>query len=198
MKKILLILLIFTLCLVGCQPAEPPAENDSPDAVALLHEGQEAAATNPDAVYPKIHFYFLDNHHKTIDNAEELSEATAWLSDNQKENEVEISVWFASDFSSQHDFGSERANLKSIEDVREFRKNLNTASKEYHDELVEQNMGLLADFKYNSVSHIDYSPSVIMYINANEITMEKLEALSSSDAVTSICLSFVPEEVTAD
>lgn len=156
-----------------------------------------------DNPFNKIHFYFTDPDNATIDDRTELVEAINKLGDNgialastqatsSNANEIKITVQFESNYFSTSEyksFASERENLDSIEEVREFRQRLNSYSKEYHNSLASANIQLLSGLEYNSVEYIDYSPYVIVNIDANKVDVDDLILMAESDSVVSVSLA---------
>ncbi len=148
-------------------------------------------------IYNKIHFYMDNEEHHTIDSPTELCNALSSLANiktrNQKSgNDVELTVQFQSNFMNTQiykDFLTERDDLKSIPEARDFRERLNTYSKNYHDIIYDNNAYLLSSFENTDFVHIDYSPFAVCTINLEQINSEQLTNLASLDEVMNICIS---------
>lgn len=161
--------------------------------------------------YNKLHFYFGEQEHTTIDNEEELFEATNNLiSKNEisrsavntntivNSDEIEITIQFASDFTQTEkyiEFLKERETLKSIEDVRDFRRRLNAYSKEYHEALATKNAKYISDFACSSSYNIAYSPFTVMKVDSKNINAEELLKLCNLDNIKHISLDYERETV---
>lgn len=159
-------------------------------------------------IYNKIHFYFGESEHDTIDNLDELTEATELLNrsnyDNnayninnltETHNEVQMTVQFESDFmqtEAYKNFSEERNTLKTMDEVRDFRRRLNTYSKQYHKGLIDANIQTLSKVNYTELKAVDYSPFVVMNISAEDVAAEALQELALNDKVCGISLSYEP------
>ena len=107
-----------------------------------------------DNPYHKIHFYFDDQAHATIDSAAELAAATASVKGNnavatmavEEEENVYITVQFASDYMETPEYGVFKAALERNQPV-EMRDTVktqrNTFSKSYHAAIIEERQTFL-------------------------------------------------------
>ncbi len=160
--------------------------------------------------YTKIHFNFNNKNHYTIDNYDELTEATADLctlsnhvsgysrnTNTPSEESIQMTIQFQSGFMQTEEylsFSRERSTLDSIEEVRDFRSRLNSFSKTYHSNLIEQNLNTIDDVEYDSINVIDYSPFVLLSIDVATIDVVTLEYLCQCDNIESISLGYESEE----
>jgi len=169
--------------------------NDSNDSIHI--EDMSEIDNN----YNKIHFYFNEEAHTTIDDNGELSSALSVLKNDQasrnasttEKEDLYVTVEFESDFMSTKAyqmFSLERDSIDDSQDVLDFRKRLNAYSKEYHANLVEKNLKLLSNLNYQSVEAIEYSPFVTLTIDSADLTVSSLKALSDSSLVENISLSY--------
>ena len=168
--------------------------------------------------YNKLHFYFDVEEHGTIDDVGELEKAidaipkpeanqgketgisTYNLNNNtQESNEVTITVEFESDFMETEkyiEYSEQRAELETSEDVLAFRESLNSYSKEYHEELIEECLDELEVLEYTEIEAIGYSPFVTLKVDAANLDVETLEYLSECENIENISVEYepVPEE----
>lgn len=158
-----------------------------------------STVTNP---YEKIHVYtFQDdqNEYSTINNASELSTAIQALKTyatnstalQNVDSDIRITVEFESHFSETEEFISFRNQLdeaKSITEVREIRKSLNSFSKKYHTALVKANISLLNALEYDSIDEIGYSPFVILETTQDTVRADSLVDLAGNNSVMNISL----------
>ncbi|MBQ8288584.1 MAG: S8/S53 family peptidase [Clostridia bacterium] len=160
--------------------------------------------------YNKIHFHFNNENHYTIDDRDELTEATNDLSalsnsvsdysrnsDNQSDVSIEMTVQFESGFMQTEEylsFSRERSTLDCIEEIRDFRSRLNSFSKTYHSNLIQQNLNTIDDIEYDSINAIDYSPFVLLSIDAATVDVQTLEYLCQCDNIESVSLGYECEE----
>jgi hypothetical protein len=170
---------------------------------ALALDIIESGALTPanDNPYHKIHFYFDDQAHATIDSAAELAEATASVKGNnavatmaveEEEENVYITVQFASDYMETPEYGVFKAALERNQPV-EMRDTVktqrNTFSKSYHAAIIEENMPLLADIPYTAESPIDYSPFVTLTVPAVQLDVNVLAEVAENDNILHLSLT---------
>ncbi len=185
-KRIIAIILIVTVCisLNSC-------------FVAFANDLNTEETVQYQSIYNKLHFYFGNAKHETIDSYKELSEATSlavnYISNynlTYRTNEsVSITVEFKSGFmdtDAYKQFAEERASLNSVEDIRDFRGRLNEFSRLYHTKIVESNTGHLSKISYTNIDHIDYSPFVVLTTSVQELSADSLVSLARYDDVMNI------------
>ena len=200
MKKVLSIILSLVMLLsmsVTAFATDATVKIESEDKVVFFD-------SETDNTYNKLHFYFDNPDNATIDDMNELIEATSKLTNSNAElasaqtastrslDEVKITVQFESDFMSTSEyksFAKERDNLDSIEEIRDFRERLNSFSKEYHNIIASENLALLNDLDYNSVEYIEYSPYVIVNVDADKVDASDLLLVAESEDIVSISVA---------
>lgn len=161
-------------------------------------------------IYNKIHFCLDNDEYDIIDDAEELTEATEYLisvdqtkhlneissvTENEIFDDIHMIVEFESSFHQTDEFinlSKERNNITSHEDVLDYRIRLNTYSKQYHRDLIEQNMDILSKQERSSVEVIDYSPFVVLRMNTDNVDPLTLTYVCESDNIENIYISFEP------
>lgn len=169
-----------------------------------------ATNSNP---YNKLHFYFETLEHGTIDDSEELEDAVQCVMEHNSDgstyssvvresavNEIDMIVEFKSDFMNTERYAElmeMRENAKTSEEVLQFRKALNSYSKEYHGQIVNSNLQLLSMLECIEIKTMEYSPFVIVAIDSDNLNTEVLEALCISENVAQISLRYEPEIVQA-
>ena len=170
-------------------------------------------AVTQDTVYNKIHFYNENSDHEMIDSKQELQEATEAMivtaerynamamdaesaltdeEDSTSAEEICITVQFDSDYFKTDEFiafSEERNSVRSIEDVRDFRRRLNDYSKEYHAELVRQKLPLASGLDYYKAEIVGYAPFVNFSVLPENLTAEALLEVACSEDVLNISLS---------
>lgn len=160
--------------------------------------------SNVDNVYNKIHFYFDSEENATIDDMVELKTATEKLtatkqnkaktndSNIQNINELKITIQFESDFMDTAEykaFSIERDELDSWDQIHEFRERLNSFSKDYHKNLVNQNIDSLASLEYNDIEPIEYSPFVIIRVDSDKVDADALLDFAESENIVNVSLA---------
>lgn len=156
--------------------------------------------------YNKLHFYFDNEEHATIDSKAELTSAMSALATRTAEYEIynaqnsddfnddlHITVEFTSDFTSTDAylaFAEEAQNLTTSEEVLDFRQRLNAFSLKYHTALVNKNLDYLSVFGDTTVQTSTYSPFVTLIIEPDDLTEQSLTALCSTNDVANISLSY--------
>ncbi len=145
--------------------------------------------------FQKIHVYMGDSEYSTIDSREELESAlkdvNKYFSEMIEIDYCEISVSFASDLMNTEkykEFMRERDRLGTIESVRNWRQRLNTYSKEYHEQIVNDNKESLLILGYTEFNHTEYSPLVFMSVPLKNLSSDVFTELILNDSITSICL----------
>lgn len=194
-KKLIAILLTVSLFLASFGGIGVLAEeNAAPD--------NETATV--DNSYNKIHFYFNNEDHTVIDSSAELQEAVSDITSSAKirgrsgeptNSEIDVTVEFASDFmetDAYRSFSQERANIDSIEELRDFRQRLNAYSKTYHNELIAKNIDSLDGLEYSECEAIGYSPFVTLKMDIGDISTSALCELSEMETVEHISLQYEP------
>lgn len=163
-------------------------------------ESDEIIVDTENNEYEKVHFYFDKEEYYTIENFDELDQAVKYIVDEfPVENDdfaeydsYQITISFFSDFTNTEEFkefADERKSLSSIKEVREFRERLNGYSKQFHDDLIDKGIDLLANINYFDITHIDYSPYVVLKIFPNDLEICALIELVQDDFITSISIS---------
>lgn len=199
MKKIIASLLVFVYVFIsfGIQPVS-----------ATVGDNLVMSLTVNENVFNKLHFYVdADEQHHTIDNYDELKCAVDGISikdtsivlcdnsDNNTNDCLEVTVEFASDFMQTEqylEFSAERQNLNSMEEVREFRKKLNSYSKIYHENLINQNVHTLQDMEYVEMTTIQYSPFVVLTMEPEQLDTDVFTELCYRDNVKHISVGYPP------
>ena len=178
-------------------------------------------AVTQDTVYNKIHFYNENSDHEMIDSKQELQEATeamivtaerynaiamdaeSALTDEEDSASAEalcITVQFDSDYFKTDEFiafSEERDSVRSMEDVRDFRRRLNAYSKEYHAELVRQKLPLASGLDYYKAEIVGYAPFANFSVLPEDLTAEALLNVACSEDVLNISLSCASQTATA-
>lgn len=152
--------------------------------------------------YNKIHFYFSNEDHTVIDSSMELQEAVGSIlpatgamarSGVQADNEIVVTVEFASDFmetATYLSFSNERANIDSIEELHSFRQRLNEYSEEYHADLISENIDSLDILEYAEYEVIGYSPFVTLKMDSSDISASDLRELSEMENIVNVSLEY--------
>lgn len=155
-------------------------------------------------IYNKIHFYFDSEDNSTIDDLNELSDATDKLSEvsntkvkstnakDQSTNELKITIQFESDFMDTNEykaFSNERGELDEWDEIHEFRERLNSFSKEYHEQIISENLDFIADLEYNAIETIEYSPFVILKVDSDKVDVETLLAFANCENIVNVSLA---------
>lgn len=200
MKKTIVVFLTLVLLLTQLTSMTYPTETDSSsisnDTVV------SASARSP---YEKIHVYTHqddENDYSCIKNESELSTAlhalksyTASLASAKTlqtdQSDIRITVEFESGFSETEEYITFRDQLskaKSIAEVREIRKKLNSFSKKYHAELIKSNAKLLSAMEYDTIDEVGYSPFVVMETMQDTLEISNLIALAGNNTVTNISI----------
>ncbi len=147
----------------------------------------------------------VENKYSYIDDEKELDSAIdnmeKYLKKYDRVDEpILVTVEFNSDFTNTLEykkFCEERSCLKSIEEVRDFRKRLNSFSKKYHREENERNISLLKDFKYSEIDVIDYSPFVVMKTDRTNILSKELMSFAKNNKISNISFN-LSEDLSED
>lgn len=181
-------------------------------AININESSAEETVGNNENVYNKIHFYFDESEHGTIDDIDELESAVLSVSaqdgvallvntdvNQDIENEITVTIEFASDFMETEQyiaFSNERETIDSPEELLDFRKRLNGFSKEYHEELILQNVDILSVLDYTEIESIGYSPFVVLKMDGNDLEVGSIITLCESEDIENISLGYevVPEE----
>ncbi len=155
--------------------------------------------------YNKIHFYFDNEEYITINDEQELLDATSIIKTNHSNhvsshntnsvsNEIDniyVTVEFESNFMKTDkflNFFEERQNLNSRQKILEFRKKLNTYSDEYHNELIQKNIATLSILDYTSIQQIKYTPFVTANIIPDGSTFYSLQSLCQCENINNISI----------
>ncbi|MBQ8408380.1 MAG: S8/S53 family peptidase [Clostridia bacterium] len=202
-KKIILTMLSMILIVALCQNTVAFAV----DSIGNITE-EEIVVNN---VYNKLHFYLNEEQYYTIDSYAELVDATdyaiyhaseyAILSENSRGSEIstyQITVEFDSGFMDTEYYKAlmaERETITTIDGVRDFRSRLNSFSKTYHTQLIQNNMNMLNAVDYESASPVGYSPFVILDTEVENVTASSLLSLARNNQVMNISISG-EEEIT--
>ena len=209
MKRLLSVALIISL--LAMFPTVTPAVAEDHVQTVLPSDEVMPWENNSDNVYNKIHVYLGDEDYATIDSAEELEEsieyvnslgsATQTYSANARsaasEEKLQLTVQFESDFHNLPEvveLREERGTLKTEQERTEWRQKLADLGKEYHENLVANNAALLG-LSEGEYVHYDYSPYVVMDVDATDITNATIVAMAESNTTENICLGYEPEMV---
>ncbi len=162
----------------------------------------DPAADSVSNTLQKIHFYFDELENYVIDSEEELAGAAQKVNPEQDDppgnSQIQITVQFVGAFAETQQYAEitkERGSLNTTEEVHAFRKRLNAASKEYHKKLFEENADALKVLEYDSVSHIAYTPFVVVYMDADKLTQEALAILAEDKRIANVCVAPLSEVV---
>lgn len=158
--------------------------------------------------YNKIHFYIDEKEHTVIDDKSELTEAVNALTEKNSnirkngtetteslDEKIQVTVEFESDFMETETykaFSKEREQLKSSDEILEFRKRLTSYSEEYHNKLLDNNIDVLKNFDYQTIEKVKYSPFVVMDVKLSDIKKENLEILCDSEKIENISIDYAP------
>ncbi len=124
---------------------------------------------------------------KAVDNMYEYGEK--YLVDNES---IQIVVEFDSDYENTKEYAEffeEGSKIKTIDDLRAFKKNVAGFSKEYHRQENEKNITKLENIDYKKIKVIDYAPFVILEVDEKDIKAETLLDLAKEEVVLNISLS---------
>ena len=147
-----------------------------------------------------------DDYFTYIDTETELNSAIENMNsycDKYVEDDelIQVTVEFKSDFEKTPEyieFQEKKENVKTIEEVRELRKELVEFSEEYHRTQNEQNIKYLNNFGYENVSAYELSPFITMEINESNIDANNFLSLAKDDRIVNISLhlkeEFIDEE----
>ncbi len=201
MKKIisicLTVCLICTLCInIFASEMETPK----------LEDATKKPWETPDNIYNKLHFYFGDEDLFTIDDAKEMNEAFSALksSDDAKVNAygvtsdttIDVTVQFASEISetkSYFELVARRAELNTLEEVHEWRAELNSYSNEYHNKLISENIMMLKELKADSYEIIRYSPCITLKMEMEDVELDDFTQLIESENISHISFDYTIE-----
>ena len=213
MKKMIAKILMLTLLVLPIGSYSVSATEYSSGVLTEDTTKQSTDISNEEtSEYNKMHFYFNVEAYETIDDIKELEKAidaipeiesnqvtgisTYQLTNNaQESNEVTITVEFESDFMETEkyiEYSEQRENLKTSEDVLAFREGLNSYSKEYHEELIEECLDELEVLEYSEIEAIGYSPFVTLKVDATDLDVEALVYLSECENIENISVEYEP------
>ncbi len=122
----------------------------------------------------------VDNMHKYCDE---------YLEGNEK---IQIVVEFNSAYEDTEEYLSfieEGSKIKTIDDLRSFKKKVAQFSKEYHRQENKKNISKIETIDYKQIDVIDYAPFVIMKIDDKDIEPEILLELADEETVLNVSLS---------
>ncbi len=205
MKKAIVVFLTLVMLLTQLTSMTYPTETDS-----LSVSDDATVSSSARSPYEKIHVYTHpddENDYSLIRNEEELSTAiqdlksyTASLTSakvlQNEQSDIRITVEFESHFSETKEFISFQKRFdsaKSIEEVRQVRKELNCFSKEYHSAVIKSNLPLLNILSYNQIDEIGYSPFVVIEASIESVTSSNLLSLANNHTVMNISLESTPD-----
>lgn len=164
--------------------------------------GTEPPLTASDDPYKKIHVYTSLNdvaNYCLLQNKTELDSALcdlkSYASETKRETEsdsdIRITVQFASDLAQTEAFLSFRNTIKnatSLSEIREAKEKFHNFSKKYHSAIRKDNLPLLSNIAYTSITEIAYSPYVVIEASQSAIYSSSLLALACNGTVASITL----------
>lgn len=165
--------------------------------------------------YNKIHFYFdsvnnrsdkklslsskqeiVDDAYCWVNNKNELKKAFEDMSRNcgsDKDNSyVTMTIEFESGLEKTdkyQEFVQKRQEIKTIDELREFRSEWIKFSKNYHEETIQSKFDTISQIDYADIEHIDYSPFVTMNVEADRVHLTDLEQLVENHDVVNVSLS---------
>ena len=194
MKKKILSILLFAIFVLSLVPSVAVAET------VETNYGSQVSSEN---VYEKFHFYTEEYQAESIESFSELNTAMTMLRETSasagaravgtaEEKPIYVTVEFKSEFSQTSEFqafSQERFNLKTPEEVLDFRQRLNSFSKAFHRAEAEKNQQLLSDLGYKSIDHIDYSPFFQMEMDVTSVNIDEFVTVASSDDVMHVSFS---------
>lgn len=209
--SLLLTLLIITLCFVPAFSANNEVTNYYAD------DSDEPFQDEYDNNLNKLHFYCVDNNVSTakartmsissyededlneylyIDDENELDDAVDAMIDYADNEKITLTVEFKSNYEKTPEYQSflqERESVETVEDLRAFRERMVAFSKTYHESVVEENIGKLSDFDYESVDTIGYSPFARVEIDKDDLTTDNLIDLANDNSVVNVSMSLEDE-----
>ncbi len=185
----------------------------------MRQTGVEKIETNPsdpsdpmsqvpaENAYEKIHFYFDTAEHANLESVSELAAATASVktdyatalgvaqrrgTDSNINENVYITVQFVSDYMEDETYQTLKAareNAKTADERDEAKTNMNQYSKQYHANLVAENLPTLSAIPYTAFHAIDYSSFVTLTVPAAELDTAVLEEVADQDNILHISLT---------
>ena len=130
---------------------------------------------------------------QTISSKQTNSLTTLSTNNNtSSDKDISLTVQFESDFQNTNFFKEmeqKRQSIKSVEELRAFRRELNDYSKEFHKNLITKNLPILVDFDYSEITPIEYSPFVSMRISTKNLSAFKLKSLVEKNEIVNISLT---------
>ena len=135
-----------------------------------------------------------DDYFTYIDTENELDSAIENMNsycDKYVEDDelIQVTVEFKSEIENTPEFiafHQEKENIKTIDELRDFRKRLANFSKEYHNEEVISYINELEGLEYDSIEIIDYSPFVRLSIKRNNLVTETLATMATNSKIANI------------
>ena len=124
---------------------------------------------------------------KAVDNMYEYGDKH--LVDNES---IQVVVEFDSDYENTKEYAEffeKGSKIKTIDDLRAFKKNVAEFSKEYHRQENKKNITKLKNIDYKKMKVIDYAPFVILEVDEKYIEAETLVDLAKEEAILNISLS---------
>ncbi len=210
MKKIIALCTAFTLLILAC--CVVPISS----AQEVISDSETLQPTYTNKLN-KIHFYFAtenetDNSVATmstpekaaevpqfayIDSKAELGKAinnmNSYCESAGKEDEpINVTVEFKSGFEDTEEYAAfqqEKQTIKTLEEVRDYRRRLAAFSKEFHRRENETNIKKLGFLDYENLEIIDYCPFVELEINKNDISSADLLKLANDSKISNVSLS---------
>ena len=157
--------------------------------------------------YEKIHFYFDTAEYANLESVSELATATASVktdyaaalgvaqrrsTDADVNENVYITVQFVSDYMEDETYKTLKAareNAKTADERDEAKTNMNRYSKQYHADLVAENLPTLSAIPYTAFHAIDYSSFVTLTVPAESLNASVLEEVADQDNILHISLT---------
>lgn len=199
------VLLVLTFCSVpifSAQDIQEPSESLQPEYTNKLNKlhfyfdtktteeklASTAIATKEVSKVPQ--FAYIDDKaelESAIENMNGFYERTA------KEDEpVNVTVEFKSDFVNTDEYAAfqrEKENIKTLEDVRDYKKRLAAFSKEYHRKENERNLEKLGILDFSNLKISDYCPFVEIDMNKKDIKTDDFLKLTKDNKISNISFS---------
>ena len=219
--RFLALLLCFLFLFVSCGD-ETPTET-SAEGVELTNEKSEMMQTESaqiindtlsestsereiseeeEKALAKLSFCLDENEYRVIDSFSELVQAIRGARDYSASCFLEHLTLTASIAGGNigNDEGylqlmRERETVSTAEEVRAFREKLNEYSKEFHERIFRENVDAFAVIGYSEISHMGYSPYVMLTVPVENMTVDALLALAKSDRIGVISVSVEGEAV---
>ena len=194
-KRILACICVMIMCLVS-------VTNNFVVAESLFTESYDIEEETVENNYNKIHFYIGNNEFVTIDDFEELASAKSELNFNMQEkllfdstdkDKINVTIQFSSEYTTTQKylkFKQEIKMAKTYEEAREIRKEMLSYSKEYHNNLINKNLGVISDIGIDGINVMPYSPFAMIELSVEDLSLDKIEKLCNYSTVSNIFVEY--------